>query len=60
MATVNQLMGIAVLSGLCALVVTLALHAIGLGEHAPIAAAASASSSAAVAIGQMRGRRAGE
>lgn len=45
----NQLFAIAVLAGLCALAVTLVLHAIGLGEHAPIAAAASAASSAAVA-----------
>lgn len=59
MPTMNQLVAIAIISGLCALVVTLVLHAIGLGEHAPIAAAVSASSSAIVAIGQMGGRRPG-
>ncbi|MFN0133906.1 MAG: hypothetical protein ACKVW3_15425 [Phycisphaerales bacterium] len=43
-----RLVVIAVVAGVCALCVVLALHLFGLGEHAVIAAAVSASSSALV------------
>lgn len=56
-----QIIAIAVISGLCALGVVLTLRLVGLGEHAPVAAAVSASSSAVVAsrsLWRHRARRA--
>lgn len=60
MPTARQLLIIACLSGVIALVVTLLLRLVGLGEHATIAAAVSASVAAVIAMGRMGCEREGK
>lgn len=60
MPSLAQLVAVGVIAGVCALLVALALIALGLGEHAPIAAAVSAATSSAVAMNSVRSSAAGE